>query len=559
MRTWDISRADLIPENLRDARQWVCWRVEVRNGKPTKPPVKVGGGYASSTDPMTWSSFDEVCEEYEADESLAGIGFMLRPGGDLTAIDLDHVLDDSGDLEPWARAVLDTVHTYTEVSPSGHGLHLWAKARLPGPAIKTRQIELYDGTSGRYLTVTGRLWRPERYGLDTQSRSSEIAAVYQQYAPHKGESAPSSPTGREAWRNMPLVLHPDAVPPFHKLELLKEIDTKFAQTWARNRPDLADQSASTYCLSLATVAASVGWTPQEMANLLIAWRKKSGEDAKLDRLDWYQRTIARAIESAGVARQQDPEPAPPEPPPEDPSPDDPELEEPEPPPPEDPEPEVPGAGGAPLTTENPLVSEDARAEALKTLRSILGLSILRYYQIGLEGAQYRVELSSSPRHNNGGGATSYTRRVGAASAAIEQETWRTLAMESMGRPFAKLRPGEWQRILGLLALILEYQTDEGSTSSTQALREHLEDLAHVAHDETQWEEAARVGLPFVKGGFLHMSLAWLLRVLRGRSAERWLRPEVVNGLAALEWETVKVNFHHADGRRDQLRAWRRRV
>jgi len=94
-----------------------------------------------------------------------------------------------------------------------------------------------------------------------------------------------------------LVLDPGAIPPFDKFEVLLENEPKFRQTWERKRRDLQDQSASGYDLALASYAVMAGWTDQEIADLLIAFRRKYGEDLKL-RQDYYRRTIAKARSGA---------------------------------------------------------------------------------------------------------------------------------------------------------------------------------------------------------------------------------------------------------------------
>jgi primase-polymerase (primpol)-like protein len=44
-----------IPDEPTERPQWVCWRYEVRDGKPTKVPYTPGTlRRASSTDLMTW-------------------------------------------------------------------------------------------------------------------------------------------------------------------------------------------------------------------------------------------------------------------------------------------------------------------------------------------------------------------------------------------------------------------------------------------------------------------------------------------------------------------------
>ena len=93
-----------------------------------------------------------------------------------------------------------------------------------------------------------------------------------------------------------LVLSKDAEPPGLKLMALNDVDPKFRATWNGARPDLKDQSPSGYDMSLASMAAHAEWTDQEIANLLIAWRREHGHDPKL-RPDYYTRTIAKAQES----------------------------------------------------------------------------------------------------------------------------------------------------------------------------------------------------------------------------------------------------------------------
>jgi hypothetical protein len=88
-------------------------------------------------------------------------------------------------------------------------------------------------------------------------------------------------------------INPKANPPLEKFEALRDVDRRFEQSWNHTRRDLADQSASSYDMSLATIAASADWDDQEIVDLLIACRRKHGVDLKL-RYDYYDRTLARA-------------------------------------------------------------------------------------------------------------------------------------------------------------------------------------------------------------------------------------------------------------------------
>lgn len=88
-------------------------------------------------------------------------------------------------------------------------------------------------------------------------------------------------------------LDPTATPPFDKHSATLDNDQTFRRTWDRTRKDLKDDSPSAWDLALANQAAALGWSDQEMVDLLIASRRKHGDDLKL-RADYYARTIATA-------------------------------------------------------------------------------------------------------------------------------------------------------------------------------------------------------------------------------------------------------------------------
>ncbi len=78
-------------------------------------------------------------------------------------------------------------------------------------------------------------------------------------------------------------------------EQLAVCDSAFARTWDRNRTDLADQSASGYDLAIANEGVCRGWTDDQIAGAMRAWRVRHGEDAtKIDRGDYVMNTIAKA-------------------------------------------------------------------------------------------------------------------------------------------------------------------------------------------------------------------------------------------------------------------------
>ena len=131
------------------------WRSEERNGKPTKVPYSpLTGERASSKDSETWVSYEEavrVCKEH----GYGGIGFVFTPEDDLCGVDLDGCLDPvSGEIEGWAQEVIEELDSYTEISPSGTGVHVLVRAELPEGRNRKARFETYD--RGRYFAMTGK-------------------------------------------------------------------------------------------------------------------------------------------------------------------------------------------------------------------------------------------------------------------------------------------------------------------------------------------------------------------------------------------------------------------
>jgi putative DNA primase/helicase len=120
----------------------------------------------------------------------------------------------------------------------------------------------------------------------------------------------SSRAGTEEPNAVAFTIRPDAEPPGELLTTLLDLHPKFKGSWDRNRPDMIDQSPSAYDMSLAVLAASAGWSDQEIVDLLIAWRRKHGIEAKL-RKDYYDTTLrkaqAAAFEKLRAIMDEDPE------------------------------------------------------------------------------------------------------------------------------------------------------------------------------------------------------------------------------------------------------------
>jgi putative DNA primase/helicase len=143
-----------IPERLTRRPQWVNWRYAERDDKPTKVPFIPGTNRgASSTDLMTWRSFEEAVEAYET-ERYDGIGFVFCSADPFVGIDLDGCRDpETGKIAQWAQKIIDSVaDKYVEVSPSGRGVHVITRGTLRG-GRKKGSLEVYG--QDHFFTFTG--------------------------------------------------------------------------------------------------------------------------------------------------------------------------------------------------------------------------------------------------------------------------------------------------------------------------------------------------------------------------------------------------------------------
>ena len=146
-------RPEGIPEALKSRPQWVNWRLEERNGDFTKVPyTPLTGRKASSTDLLTWGTFEDALAAMQAGQHYDGIGFVFSSGDPYCGVDLDECRNpDTGEVDEWADGIISNLNGYTEVSPSGRGIHVIVRGKTP--SRRRNGIEVYS--SERFFTITG--------------------------------------------------------------------------------------------------------------------------------------------------------------------------------------------------------------------------------------------------------------------------------------------------------------------------------------------------------------------------------------------------------------------
>jgi hypothetical protein len=127
-------------------------------GTPQREPVRCN----ANPEVKHWRCVGDVAEVLAlAPELFDGFGIVLRHIAGITFIDLDHVRDpETGVIESWAERMIATFDSWTEVSVSGTGIHIFCLGRLPGPGLvnyldgdPAMKIEAYS--TGRFAYLTG--------------------------------------------------------------------------------------------------------------------------------------------------------------------------------------------------------------------------------------------------------------------------------------------------------------------------------------------------------------------------------------------------------------------
>jgi putative DNA primase/helicase len=285
LRRWPDIRYLHVPRTLTELPRWGLY-------DPKKIPHSADpdGGPISSIDLDSWRPFEVAKQALGTGPSwleprLCGLGFVFAPDDHLVGIDLDHVLA-SSTLLPWAAELLATVVTYTEVSISGTGLHLFARGELPAGCRHKRgmgggsAVEAYD--RGRFFTVTGHPWP----GTPEDVRPIDVSAFLAKWLPAR-PAIPITPR-----RARPVSLADYEI--IQRARAARNGD-RFMRLWHGRTDEFGgDESRA----DLALMAALAFWTGSDPARMEQLFSQSAlAQRAKwTHRPDYRDRTIRAACE-----------------------------------------------------------------------------------------------------------------------------------------------------------------------------------------------------------------------------------------------------------------------
>jgi putative DNA primase/helicase len=157
-----------VEQEMRQRHQFVLWRRE--SGTKMLYRALPPRHKASTTNPSTWSSYDDATAAKaaldaagETDKRIRrfdGIGYVFSDEDPFVGIDLDNCVTD-GEVYPKAQAIVDMFpDAYRELSQSGNGIHIIERGALPeGCGHKADapwpggKLEVYD--RARFFALTG--------------------------------------------------------------------------------------------------------------------------------------------------------------------------------------------------------------------------------------------------------------------------------------------------------------------------------------------------------------------------------------------------------------------
>lgn len=192
-----------LPQYLQRKGKFCLWKYEQNKGRWTKVPYQPRATQYGAASTNT-AHFTDLREAMNARAGFDGIGLGIF--GEVAAIDIDHCINDAGELSKLAQTVIETMDTYTEYSPSGKGIRIIFRApgfsfdksryyinqqdaKDPGEVWESKQgLEVYiAGATNKYVTVTGNAIRAK----DAEERSAQVQAILDRYMRRQDKAAPS--------------------------------------------------------------------------------------------------------------------------------------------------------------------------------------------------------------------------------------------------------------------------------------------------------------------------------------------------------------------------------
>lgn len=274
---------------------------------------------------------------------------------------------------------------------------------------------------------------------DRRYNPSEFAEFLDDQAiPESEEQECVEQTWTARFAEKALSIDPSATAPEEFLNRHIAADPRFKSTWLRQRQDLKDQSQSGYDLALADFGFEAGLSEQQVVDLLVHHRRIHSQRPRT-RIDYFQRTIAKAFtRNENIPTRAD-----------------------------DPGPPVP---------QRPDTAT-ARALLCEQISNAIGVRVIRIVKIGGQEPTYRVELEAA--------------RVGFPSVdkLVGQQSFRMKIASAVEHLVPRIPGKVWDRVAQMMlnALTVEDGGDESDLvgAAKMYVERYLSETPFIDAEEEQ--------------------------------------------------------------------------
>lgn len=302
-----------------------------------------------------------------------------------------------------------------------------------------------------------------------------------------------------------VILDPSRGPRADLIEALCANDPKAKKTWERKRGDLTDQSPSSYDMAMAHLGAQLGLSDQDIADLIMGWRVKHGEDTKkATRQAYVQGTIAKAKMSRGQTKAIDSL----------------ELST------------IPSGSGQKDTSRE-------RQKLLDMISGTLGVRAVKWLQHGTENAEYSLVLADGT-----------DLLIGTIKEVLKQGSFREKLLESVGVMLPNLKAAQWNAVVVALTRLREVISNPEGSRVGQ-IGDWLASYflaVPIGHPKT---EGLGVLIsdhkPFEKDGHIYVHASHLMRHVRFALQDNVGKMALAGMLRVAGWVREDISGTHSAG------------
>lgn len=269
------------PESLKSLPIWVLWKLEQDNkGRMTKVPYSpLYSGHASSSNPNTWSSYQQAVQRYRSQSDYYnGLAVCISDKYHLVFIDIDHCIDADGVMDSTATDIVSQFGgQYVEVSQSGTGIHILTKGSIPRSFKNSKaNIEMY--ASRRFCALTGNALSA---GEPTEAQTA-LEYIFEKYK--------TAEVTQKAIRGESVTLQKDDKWIINHASGHGRFDTLYAGEW--NAAGYGSQSEA----DLALLMILSYWTDCNTEQMDRLFRSSGLYRDKWERQDYRDRTLSMAVD-----------------------------------------------------------------------------------------------------------------------------------------------------------------------------------------------------------------------------------------------------------------------